>query len=153
MRMHKKALFCCIVFVLLLTIACSFTAKADYEKALAENLNAYADAFIAFAGTMENVEINSQKLNDPAWVADVKSKLEGIKAAGDALGSIEDVPEEYQGVDDLMKSIKAETDLMIASFNQGLDEQDISKIEAANENMLKIREYMDSAAEQIGSME
>ena len=153
MKLHKSVQICVVVFLLLLTIACSFTAKADYEKALIENLNAYSDAFIAFAGTMQNVEINSQKLNDPSWVADVKSKLEGIKAAGDALGSMQDVPEDYQSVDGLMKMINQETDVMVSNFTQGLDAQDISLIETANENMLKIREYMDDAAAQIESMQ
>jgi len=153
MKLHKSVQICVVVVLLILTIACSFTAKADYEKALIENLNAYSDAFIAFAGTMQNVEINSQKLNDPSWVADVKSKLEGIKAAGDALGSMQDVPEDYQSVDGLMKMINQETDVMVSNFTQGLDAQDISLIETANENMLKIREYMDDAAAQIESMQ
>ena len=139
-------------FLLLTTLACSFTAKTDYRETLTDNLNAYADAFLKYATTMQLAEANSNMLHDDAWVADVKDKLAAIKSAGDALGSMENVPDDYIVVDDLMKLISQETNMLVDNINQGLDEEDFAKLEAAVENMNNISAYMDSATREIESM-
>ena len=101
---------------------------------------------------MQLAEANSNMINDDAWVADVKEKLAAIKTAGDALGSMENVPDDYVVVDDLMKLISQETSMLVDNINQGLDQEDFSKFEAAVENMNNISAYMDSATQQIESM-
>lgn len=138
--------------IILTALACSLTAKADYKEALTNNLNAYADAFLKYAATMQLAEANSNMIHDDAWVADVKEKLAAIKTAGDALGSMENVPEDYIVVDDLMKLISQETSMLVDNINQVLDQEDFTKLEDAFENMNNISAYMDSATQQIESM-
>ena len=152
MAQHKTFRILILGMLILTTLACSLTAKADYKEALTNNLNAYADAFLKYAATMQLAEANSNMIHDDAWVADVKEKLAAIKMAGDALGSMENVPEDYVVVDDLMKLISQETSMLVDNINQGLDQEDFTKLEAAVENMNNISAYMDSATQQIESM-
>jgi len=151
---NKKRLIRLLILhvVFLAVLGCGLSAKSDYQKALQENLNAYADAFLDFAGAMQDVEINANTLNDEVWVTDVKTKLDAIQSAGNALGSIEDVPEEYVVIDDLMKLIKLETTELVNNFNQGLDSEDIGMIETAVGNMDAVQGYLDQAADQIEAL-
>ncbi len=152
MAQHKTFRILILGMIILTALACSLTAKADYKEALTNNLNAYADAFLKYAATMQLAEANSNMIHDDAWVADVKEKLAAIKTAGDALGSMENVPEDYIVVDDLMKLISQETSMLVDNINQVLDQEDFTKLEDAFENMNNISAYMDSATQQIESM-
>ena len=132
------------MFLLIGILAFSLTACGSSEYADAANtaLSNFNSAGQTISEQLFMINDDNSIISDPAWKESTTSALDAFESAGKAFASLPEAPEEFKAANDIMTELAFETNSFVDIARNMLETEDLSQIDAINEQMSVVNDLV-----------
>jgi uncharacterized lipoprotein YehR (DUF1307 family) len=136
---QKLGLF---LLVGVLAFAMTSCGSSQYIDAINADFATYNAALAPVNAQVAKLNADNSLLSDSAWQSDTKTALNNLDQAAKAFANLPQAPDNLKSVDDLAKQIAFETNSAVTIYNQLVDNQDLTQLDAANSHIDNINKLM-----------
>lgn len=117
----------------------------EYRTRVRLRARQFATALEAFWDTNDRAQQNPVLFDDVEWRSEIRTTLDELVNASEALSTVKPVPEEYQEIDAQLSQIGLIAAELEGNYVQGLETGEVRYFEAVDQNLNQIVEHVTQA--------
>jgi len=143
MRFTRTFAFALLIGVMAFGLAaCGGSEYVDAANTALTNFNSAGNTI---SEQLFMINDDNSIISDPDWKANTTAALDEFEAAGKAFASLPEAPEEFSATNDLLTELAFETNTFVEIARTMLETEDLSNMDALNEQMTVVNDLVAQA--------